>query len=156
MYSPRAVTTSNVVAVPKSTTIAPCGQRSCAATELTIRSAPTSRGFSLSTGTPVLIPGPTTSGSSPRWTRHRRSTAATIGGTTDDTATALTAARSSPARRNSSLRMAMYSSAVRPVRVSSRQSARRLRPASNSPSEMLVLPTSTANSKAPSTVMVGA
>ena len=49
----------------------------------------------------------------------------------------------------------MYSSAVRPVRVSSRQSARRLRPASNSPSEMLVLPTSTANSKAPSTVMVG-
>ena len=48
----------------------------------------------------------------------------------------------------------MYSSAVRPVRVSSRQSARRLRPASNSPSEMLVLPTSIASSRAPSTVMV--
>ena len=45
-YSPRAVTTSKVVAVPKSTTIAPCGQRSYAATALTIRSAPTSRGFS--------------------------------------------------------------------------------------------------------------
>ena len=27
-YSPRAVITSKVVAVPKSTTIAPCGQRS--------------------------------------------------------------------------------------------------------------------------------
>ena len=61
-YSPRALTTSKVVAVPKSTTIAPSGQRSCAATALTIRSAPTSRGFSVRTGTPVFVPGPTTSG----------------------------------------------------------------------------------------------
>ena len=37
---------SHVVAVPKSTTIAPARKRSYAATALTMRSAPTSRGFS--------------------------------------------------------------------------------------------------------------
>ena len=41
-YSPRAVTTSNVVAVPKSTTMQGPPRRACAATALTMRSAPTS------------------------------------------------------------------------------------------------------------------
>jgi hypothetical protein len=45
-YSPLGVTTSKVVAVPKSTTMAPSAQRAWAATAFTIRSAPTSRGFS--------------------------------------------------------------------------------------------------------------
>ena len=50
-------------------------------------------------------------------------------GTTDDTAAAFTAARSMPASRNSSRSIAAYSSAVRPLRVSIRQSARSLRSA---------------------------
>ena len=45
-YSPLPDTQSNVVAVPKSTTISGPLKRSYAATALTIRSAPTSRGFS--------------------------------------------------------------------------------------------------------------
>src|SRR6187397_2579306 len=65
-------------------------------------------------------------------------------------ATALTAAMSMPARRKSSLRRATYSSAVRPLRVSRRQSARSFRSASKRPNEMFVLPTSIASSSAPS------
>ena len=61
-YSPLAVTTSKVVAVPKSTTTAPSGQRAWAATALTMRSAPTSRGLSYRMGIPVFTPGPTTTG----------------------------------------------------------------------------------------------
>ena len=45
-YSPSPVTTSNVVAVPKSTTMQGPPTASNAATALTIRSAPTSCGFS--------------------------------------------------------------------------------------------------------------
>ena len=45
-YSPFGVTASKVVAVPKSTMTSPCPKRSYAATALTIRSAPTSRGLS--------------------------------------------------------------------------------------------------------------
>src|SRR5215471_558103 len=65
-------------------------------------------------------------------------------------ATAFTADSSRSARRNSSLRIATYSSAVRPLRVSSRQSARSLRAPSNRPSEMFVLPTSMASRNASS------
>ncbi len=61
-YSPLAVTQSNVVAVPKSTAITGPPYFSKAATEFTMRSAPTSAGFSYKTGIPVLIPGPTKSG----------------------------------------------------------------------------------------------
>ena len=45
-YSPFGVTQSKVVAVPKSTTITDPLAHSYAATAFTIRSAPTSRGFS--------------------------------------------------------------------------------------------------------------
>src|SRR5947207_2912570 len=44
-YSPRAVTQSNVVAVPKSTTIEGRRENAIAARAFTIRSAPTSLGF---------------------------------------------------------------------------------------------------------------
>ena len=60
MYSPRGLTTSNVVAVPKSTTIAGPSYSVAAARALMTRSAPTSRGLSISTGTPVRTPGSTT------------------------------------------------------------------------------------------------
>ena len=46
MYSPLGLMTSHVVAVPKSTTMQPALISSNAATALTMRSAPTSRGFS--------------------------------------------------------------------------------------------------------------
>ena len=45
-YSRLGVTASKVVAVPKSTMMSPCGHLSYAATALTMRSAPTSRGLS--------------------------------------------------------------------------------------------------------------
>lgn len=65
-YSPRAETASNVVAVPKSTTIAGPPYSSTAATALMMRSAPTSLGLSVRIGTPVFTPGSTsTAGTSP-------------------------------------------------------------------------------------------
>ena len=57
--SPRTDTTSKFVEVPKSTTIDGPPNRWCAASVLTIRSAPTSLGLSVSTGTPVFVPGST-------------------------------------------------------------------------------------------------
>src|SRR5690242_9595896 len=57
--SPFGVTQSNVVAVPKSTTMTAPFACSYAATALTIRSAPTSRGFSYRIAMPVRMPGPT-------------------------------------------------------------------------------------------------
>ena len=60
-YWPLSLTTSNVVAVPpKSTTIAGPPYSVAAARALMIRSVPTSRGLSISTGTPVRTPGSTT------------------------------------------------------------------------------------------------
>ena len=46
--------------VPKSTTTHGPPKRSCAATEFTSRSAPTSRGLSIRIAIPVFSPGPTT------------------------------------------------------------------------------------------------
>jgi hypothetical protein len=60
MYSPRALTASKVVAVPKSTTMHGPPYSLMAARALMIRSVPTSLGLSMSTGTPVLTPGSTT------------------------------------------------------------------------------------------------
>ena len=84
-YSPAALTTSKVVAVPKSTAM--LGPPSCsnAATALTILSAPSSRGLSIRIGMPVLSPGPT---DSVRWPRYRSPTATHSGsswGTVDET-----------------------------------------------------------------------
>ena len=66
-YSPAADTASNVVAVPKSTTIARAAVELTAASALTTRSVPTSLGLSVRTGTPVRTPGSTiTAGRSPK------------------------------------------------------------------------------------------
>ena len=64
--SPSAETTSKFVPVPKSTTIAGPPNRVKAARAFTTRSAPTSRGLSVRTGTPVFVPGPTIRGSKGR------------------------------------------------------------------------------------------
>ena len=64
--SPASDTTSKLVPVPKSTTIAGPPNIVNAASVFTTRSAPTSRGLSVSTDTPVFMPGPTTSGSCER------------------------------------------------------------------------------------------
>src|SRR5262249_10251358 len=57
--SPRALTASKLVEVPKSTTIAAPPYRCTAASEFMIRSLPTSLGLSLRIGTPVRTPGST-------------------------------------------------------------------------------------------------
>ena len=73
---------------------------------------------------PDFVPGPTIKGSIPRWRRQSCSIGNSADGTTDDTATASTAASASPRRPNSVASNAAYSSPVRAARVSSRQSAR--------------------------------
>ena len=57
--SPRALTASKFVDVPKSTTTAGPPYRCTAASEFMIRSLPTSFGLSIRTGTPVFTPGST-------------------------------------------------------------------------------------------------
>ena len=69
--------------MPKSTTMHGPPNRWCAAIVLTMRSAPTSFGLSVSTGTPVLVPGSTmTVGTPAKYrssiTRISRSTAGTV------------------------------------------------------------------------------
>ncbi len=64
-YSPRALTASNVVAVPKSTTIAGPPYRATAASAFTTRSVPTSLGLSVCTAIPVRTPGSTTTAGTP-------------------------------------------------------------------------------------------
>ena len=56
-YAPAALSTSNVVAKPRSTTMHGPPSRSTAATALATLSVPTSRGLSMRTGSPVLTPG---------------------------------------------------------------------------------------------------
>ncbi len=64
--SPRSLTASKFVDVPKSTTIAGPPYRCTAATAFMIRSLPTSLGLSYRSGTPVFTPGSTmTAGTSP-------------------------------------------------------------------------------------------
>jgi hypothetical protein len=57
--SPRALTASKLVEVPKSTTMAGPPYRCTAASEFMIRSLPTSLGLSILIGTPVFTPGST-------------------------------------------------------------------------------------------------
>ena len=85
MYCPSALTTSKVVAVPpKSTTTAGPPYRVATARALTIRSVPTSRGLSVSTGTPVRTPGLHDHARHRRrsgrraWSRHSCSTDGTV------------------------------------------------------------------------------
>ena len=65
-YSPRSETASKVMAVPKSRMMHGPPYLSNAATALTTRSAPTSRGLSQRMGIPVMGPGSTNSGARPK------------------------------------------------------------------------------------------
>ena len=56
-YSPAAETASKFVEVPKSTAMQGPPERASAATALTMRSGPTSRGLSIRIGMPVRTPG---------------------------------------------------------------------------------------------------
>ena len=140
-YSPRGLTTSKVVAVPKSTTMAGPSYRLAAASALTTRSAPTSRGLSISTGTPVRTPGSTTTlGSVPKWrtsmSRHSCSTA----GTVEQTAIPSTWSETLLSRR-SPLSRTFHSSAVRRSSVATRQWSS-TSPSSTTPSTVWELPMS--------------
>src|SRR5660398_210254 len=99
-YSPSLETAAKVVAVPKSTTTQGPPYISYAATAPTIRSEPTSRGLLVSTGIPVLTPGPTVNDSASRnapailWYSVLRL------GTTEETIMAFTDDTSNPSRRS--------------------------------------------------------
>src|SRR5665213_2297239 len=81
--SPLRETTSKVVAVPMSTTMAGPPRRSKAATQLTTRSAPTSLGLSVRMGRPVLTPGSMNNGLTLRKVSQTRRRVESSGGTTD-------------------------------------------------------------------------
>ena len=66
-YSADSETASKVVAVPKSTTMHGPPWRRWAATALTMRSAPSSRGLSIASDMPVRTPGPMTRASRRRY-----------------------------------------------------------------------------------------
>ena len=86
------------VDVPKSTTTHAVPHSWCAARVLTTRSAPTSRGLSTSSGTPVRTPGPTTMlGRSLRRSSSSRSSRSRLG-TVDSAAIALTCGAYAPSR----------------------------------------------------------
>ena len=91
-----AETQSKVVAVPKSTATTGAPINSMAATEFTIRSAPTSRGFSYRTGMPVRVPGPTTSGADSKSLKQTRSQMGSRGGTTLEMIAWVTSAEATP------------------------------------------------------------
>src|SRR5204862_2786722 len=144
-YSPLGDTTSHVVAVPKSTTMQPALISSYAATALTIRSAPTSRGFSYRIGMPLLIPAPTTSAGPPQWRLKNCCNPNSVGGTTDEMIPALIERHGKPSMSSSVLISTAYSSEVRSATVWIRQCAASS-PSRNTPSTVFVFPTSTASS----------
>ena len=144
--SPFADTTSKFVDVPKSTTMAgpPCKVN--AARVLTMRSAPTSFGLSYSTGTPVRIPGSTTtSGTASNQRSHIDRTSRRADGTVEQHAipsTEPSLASDAPSRPVTSK---PSSSAERRGSVASRQCST-MRSPSKSPSTVWVLPTSIVSS----------
>src|SRR5688572_9065402 len=145
MNSPRALMQSNVVAVPRSTTISGGPYRAIAATAFTMRSAPTSRGLSTLSGSGTLTPGSTVNGVRPKYFSHIHSSGCWAGGTTFEIATPVMVAGVSPRVRSSVSMNRPYSSAVCSRRLVSRQEASRRGP-SYTPILVLVLPTSMASS----------
>src|SRR6478609_4051117 len=143
-YWPFPETTSNVVAVPpKSTTIAGPPYSSTAASALMMRSVPTSRGLSISTGMPVRTPGSTTrcatpANALPSISRHSWSTV----GTVEQTAMPSTSSSAGPSSPRSST---AHSSEVRRASVATRQSAL-TSPLLTSPITVWLLPMSAARS----------
>src|SRR5437868_11690758 len=97
---------------------------------------------------PVLIPGPTRSGFLPKKRFAICSSGKAIGGTTLETIRSCTSAMRNPAKSKSALICKPYSSPVRSFSVCTRNESRSL-PASNTPSTVLVFPTSMARSIAP-------
>ena len=77
--------------------------------------------FKPGSGIPVRVPGPTTSGLQPKALRHISSTIGCIGGTTFETIPPPTRSGSRSAMRSRFHTMTLYSSAVRPRSVSTRQ-----------------------------------
>src|SRR6266705_833282 len=85
MYSPFFDTQSKVVAVPKSTITHGPPYFSNAATAFTIRSAPTSAGFSYNTGIPVFTPGSMNNGFVLKYRSQTCRSVESRGGTTEET-----------------------------------------------------------------------
>jgi hypothetical protein len=92
---------------------------------------------------PVLMPGPTTSAGAPRYCLKKRWMLNTAGGTTDEMMPASRLPQANPCSSSSERTSTASSSEVRPALVSMRKCATRSVPR-NTPSTVLVLPTSTA------------
>src|SRR5713226_3936681 len=144
-YSQRSEITSNVIAVPKSTTMHGPPYLRNAATPFTIRSAPTSDGLSTSTAIPVFTPSSTNSAFLPKYTRDISASVQFTGGTTELMITPVMASRSSSASVNKFLVKTPYSSTVCSRAVVNRQFATSSSPR-KTPSTVLVLPTSMVSS----------
>src|SRR6267143_5108632 len=97
---------------------------------------------------PVLTPGPTMSGFFPKNRLHICSSGNCIGGTTLETITSCTCSSFTPAKSNKERSCRPYSSPVRSFSVWHRKDSRKVGfgARSNSPSTVLVLPTSIARS----------
>src|SRR5665213_1705579 len=144
--SPVADTTSKLVDVPKSTTIAgpPCNVNP--ASVFTIRSAPTSFGLSYSTGTPVRMPGSTTtSGTAPNQRSHIDRTSRNADGTVEQHAIPSTVPSVVSEAPSNPVTSSPNSSAERRGSVASRQCSTMCSP-SKRPSTVWVLPTSIVSS----------
>src|SRR5215475_8322493 len=146
-YSPLAEMASKVIAVPKSTTTQGPPYLWKAATPLTMRSAPTSRGLSTSTAMPVLTPGSTNMARCPKYSRDISPSVQLIGGTTELTITPCTSRGSRPWSVNRFLVSTPYSSTVCMRAVVSRQCATSSSPR-KTPRTVLVFPTSMVSSMA--------
>ena len=99
------------------------------ATQLTTRSAPTSRGTSTLSGRSAVTPGSTVRGLTPKYRSHIHSSACWMGGTTLEIATPVMCCCSMPRVASRVWMNTPHSSAVCSRRVVRRQDARR-RPAS--------------------------
>src|SRR5271156_2725316 len=144
-YSPFAEITSNVIAVPKSTTMQGPPYSWNAATPLTMRSAPTSRGLSTSTAIPVFTPGSTNNARRPKYFLAISPSVQFTGGTTELMITPPIASRSSPASKKRLRVRTPYSSTVCSRAVVRRQLAINCS-SRNTPSTVLVFPTSIVSS----------
>src|SRR5277367_3421069 len=144
-YSPFAEITSNVIAVPKSTTMHGPPYSANAATPFTIRSAPTSSGLSTSTAIPVFTPGSTNRARLPKYFRAISPNVQFTGGTTDEMITPSIASRSSPPSVKRFRVSTPYSSTVCSRAVVNRQCAINCSPL-NTPSTVFVFPTSIVSS----------
>src|SRR5208283_6076362 len=137
--------TSNVIAVPKSTTTHGPPNWWNAATPFTMRSAPTSIGLSTCTDMPVFTPISTKRAFLPRYSRDISASVQFSGGTTELMITPLIISLFKPANENRLRVSTPYSSTVCVRAVVSLQleisSSSR-----NTPSTVLVLPTSIVSS----------